>query len=67
MPVTIEGAVEGVVAVARDVTDRKRRERTLERRSRGMDAAPIGITITDPSQEDDPLVYVNERFEEVTG
>lgn len=66
-PVEVDGTVEGVVAVARDVTDRKRRERTLERRSRAMDAAPTGITITDPSREDNPLVYVNEHFEELTG
>lgn len=63
----VDGTVEGVVAVARDVTDRKRRERTLERRSHAMDAAPIGITITDPSRKDNPLVYVDEHFEELTG
>jgi PAS domain S-box-containing protein len=32
-----------------------------------MDEAPVGITITDPTREDNPLVYVNERFEELTG
>jgi PAS domain S-box-containing protein len=32
-----------------------------------MDAAPIGITITGPSDADCPLIYLNERFEAMTG
>ncbi|WP_138005004.1 PAS domain-containing protein [Halalkalirubrum salinum] len=32
-----------------------------------MDEAPLGITITDPSQPDNPLIYVNEGFCELTG
>lgn len=36
-------------------------------RERAMDEAPIGITISDPSQSDNPLVYVNDGFCELTG
>jgi len=36
-------------------------------KERAMDEAPVGITISDPAREDNPLVYVNEAFEEVTG
>ncbi|WP_440991649.1 PAS domain-containing protein [Haloarchaeobius baliensis] len=50
------------------------RERTLEqtvaelqRKERAMDAAPVGITITDPTGEDNPTVYANEAFERITG
>lgn len=32
-----------------------------------IDEAPLGITITDPSQPDNPLIYVNEGFSELTG
>ncbi len=32
-----------------------------------MDEAPIGITISDPAQPDNPLVYVNDGFCELTG
>lgn len=32
-----------------------------------MDKAPIGITISDPSQDDNPLIYANESFTELTG
>ncbi|MEF8881894.1 MAG: PAS domain S-box protein [Halapricum sp.] len=51
----------------RDITDRKERERELELRGRAMAEAPVGITITDADQDENPIVYVNDRFEELTG
>ena len=36
-------------------------------RSTAMDEAPFGITISDPSQPDNPLIYVNDGFCELTG
>jgi len=36
-------------------------------KERAMDEAPVGITVTDPSLPDNPLVYVNRAFEEMTG
>jgi PAS domain S-box-containing protein len=36
-------------------------------RARAMEEAPFGITITDTTRPDDPLVYLNDRFEELTG
>jgi len=53
--------------VGRDVTERVERESQLNTRTRAMEAAPIGITITDPGQDDNPIVYANERFYELTG
>ncbi|WP_338739562.1 PAS domain S-box protein [Haloplanus salilacus] len=50
-----------------DITERKEQEKVLTRNTRSMDEAPIGITITDPSQEDNPIIYVNDRFRELTG
>ena len=32
-----------------------------------MDEAPVGITIADPHEPDEPLIYVNEAFERLTG
>jgi len=43
------------------------REVDLERKVRAMDEAPVGIAITDPGREDNPLVYVNDEFERLTG
>ena len=34
---------------------------------RAIDDAPIGITLTDPSLPDNPLIYVNEGYEQMTG
>lgn len=39
----------------------------IDVKERAMDEAPVGIAITDPDREDNPLVYVNDAFERVTG
>ncbi len=53
--------------ILRDVTGRIRREAELRMKTQAMDEAPIGITITDPSQPDNPMVYANDRFCELSG
>ena len=57
----------GSVGILRNVCDERRREAELERMTRAIDEAPIGIVMTDPSREDNPMTYVNDRFVEVTG
>jgi len=32
-----------------------------------MDEAPVGITVADPNEPDEPLIYVNDAFERLTG
>jgi PAS domain-containing protein len=39
----------------------------LSLKERAMDEAPVGITITEGGDGDNPLVYVNEEFEALTG
>jgi len=56
-----------VVGFALDVTERTERKRELERKTRAMEKAPVGITLTDPDRPDNPLSYVNEEFTAVTG
>lgn len=34
---------------------------------RTMDASPIGISVADATREDEPLIYVNDGFVELTG
>lgn len=36
-------------------------------KDRAMDVAPVGIVLSDPHQEDNPLIYVNDTFTEITG
>ncbi len=40
---------------------------TLELAEMAMDEAPVGITIADPNESDEPLIYVNDAFERLTG
>ena len=47
--------------------DRRRTHSALELKNRAMDEAPIGIVISDPDQPENPTVYVNDRFTEMTG
>ncbi len=58
---------ERLVCTVRDETERQRRKEELELKERAMDEASVGIQITDPSEEDNPLTYVNRGFEEMTG
>uniref|UniRef100_UPI002612E6A2 PAS domain S-box protein n=1 Tax=Halorientalis sp. TaxID=1931229 RepID=UPI002612E6A2 len=56
-----------LVCTVRDETERRQRERELELKERAMDEANVGIQITDPTKADNPLVYVNDGFERMTG
>ena len=58
---------DGSVGILRDVSDERERRAELETKTRALDEAPVGITITDPTQEDNPMVYVSDRFVEMTG
>lgn len=40
---------------------------TAETIIRAVDEAPVGITISDPSLPDNPLIYLNDAYEEMTG
>ncbi|MFC7041975.1 PAS domain S-box protein [Halonotius sp. GCM10025705] len=53
--------------IARDITAREEQEAELRMKTEAIDAAPIGITITDPTQEDNPMIYVNDKFCELSG
>ncbi|WIV67384.1 PAS domain S-box protein [Natrialbaceae archaeon AArc-T1-2] len=53
--------------VIRDVTERLQQKAELTTKTQAMDNAPVGITLADPNQNDNPLVYANERFCELTG
>jgi PAS domain S-box-containing protein len=58
---------DGSVGILRDVSDERERREELETKTRALDEAPVGITITDPAQDDNPMVYVNDRFVDMTG
>ncbi|WP_458187668.1 bacterio-opsin activator domain-containing protein [Haladaptatus sp. NG-WS-4] len=39
----------------------------LELKERAINEAPVGITIADAHRDDNPLIFINEAFEELTG
>lgn len=38
----------------------------LRLKQRAIEAAPFGVSITDPDRDDNPVIYVNEAFEDLT-
>lgn len=66
-PVIEDGDVVMVQGVARDITDRRAREEELRLKNRAIDAAELGITITDVTRPERPITYVNDRFASMTG
>ena len=60
-------AVRGVVVNARDVTEREQAKAALYLRDHAIASTSEGITISDPQQPDNPLIYVNSGFERLTG
>ncbi|ARS91283.1 PAS domain S-box protein [Natrarchaeobaculum aegyptiacum] len=55
---------ERILAVSRDISERKRRERKLEQFRQAIEAAGHAIFLTDPTGT---IEYVNPAFEEITG
>ncbi len=42
-------------------------ETQLSVRERAMNEAPVGIILTNPHAEDNPIIYVNDKFTDLTG
>lgn len=55
------------LVVSRDITERLQNEAELLSKTQAMDEAPVGITLTDPNQEDNPIVYANDQFCKIIG
>jgi PAS domain S-box-containing protein len=64
--VTYEG--EHVIQLlVQDRTESRRREERFRLFGRAVEAAAHGITVVDMRVENEPIVYVNTRFSEITG
>ena len=58
---------DGLMVHLQNITERKQYERDLKQRTQAMEEAPVGVTISDITREDEPLVYANEQFRKLTG
>lgn len=62
-----DGPTEATQVIVHDLRAHHEREQKLKLFRRAMDEASIGITICDPTLPDNPLVYANKKFAELTG
>ena len=58
---------DSVLWVARDITERKQTEIRLKLLERAIASSNNGIVITDATQPNNPIIYVNPGFECITG
>ncbi|HSR64222.1 MAG TPA: EAL domain-containing protein [Xanthomonadaceae bacterium] len=61
------GQVVRMVGGMLDVTERHREQADLRLLRRAVDATDNGIVIADARSDDQPIVYVNPAFEQITG
>ncbi len=66
-PVVTGDTVEYVVGSTRNITEQKQQQQQLQRLQQAIDGASVAMTLSDPTRENNPLVYVNDAFEEMTG
>jgi PAS domain S-box-containing protein len=57
----------GHVCIVQELDQTDELEAELALKNRALDAAGLGVVITDATQEDNPIIYLNEGFEELTG
>lgn len=70
----LRARIGNLVERRRTATELAERERELQStvdelrvKEQAIDEAPLGFSITDATAEDEPLVYVNDKFLEMTG
>ncbi len=57
----------GVTVISTDTTERKNSELALLLRNSAIESSTTGITISDATQPDMPLIYINQAFTDITG
>ncbi|GAA4280960.1 PAS domain-containing sensor histidine kinase [Gaetbulibacter aestuarii] len=56
-----------VMAVFRDISEKKEIERNLMLRTKALQSAQNGIVITDALKHDNPIIFYNSAFQKLTG
>ncbi|MGQ3330111.1 PAS domain S-box protein [Halorubrum sp. FL23] len=58
---------EGIVITTREIADRKEEQREKDILWQAIEKANSPLLMTEPGGDDNPIVYVNEAFEHLTG
>ena len=66
-PVTTGGEVEYLAGSMQSISTDEQQQKELRELQQAIDNANVAITLSDPAQEDNPLVYTNDAFETLTG
>jgi PAS domain S-box-containing protein len=56
-----------VMVLVKDVSEKKEIEKNLMLRTKALQSASSGIVITDASKPDNPIIYFNSTFQNLTG
>jgi len=64
---TLNTIIDYVPYIAENITESQQREERLRLLERAIGASSNGIVITDATQPDNPIIYVNLGFEKMTG
>ncbi|EGM76438.1 PAS domain S-box/diguanylate cyclase (GGDEF) domain-containing protein [Rheinheimera sp. A13L] len=59
--------LQGAIAVMQDMTEQRQQDLQMRIRTRAIEASINAIIITDNEAPDQPIVYVNPAFEQLTG
>ncbi|SDJ98197.1 sensor domain-containing protein [Billgrantia gudaonensis] len=67
LPIIVNGEVDGVFGIAKDITARVAAEERLRILERSLEASSNGAVILDVREDRKPVVYVNPAFTRITG
>lgn len=58
---------QGAIAILQDITEQRKRDLEMRMLTRAVDVSVNAVVITDNKQPDQPIIYVNPAFVELTG
>lgn len=66
-PIMVNGEIKGVYGIGQDVTTSRRQQTRLRTLERSVEASVNGVVIADATQPDQPIIYANRAFSQMTG